>query len=363
MEGKKMRICMVNNTKKEQPSYIVRNKIVAEKLNELGHSVYCKTEDTTPLDLDAYDVFVFNRFYEGSLLLEISALRGMGKIIVYETDDNYFGIDQTHPFHKLKDAAVLSQMELIRIADAITVSTPELKFKAIERNANAEVYVVPNALDFSTYRKRKGGNKKLRIGFQGSNIHSTDLLMVVDAIDELQKEFDFDFYILGLDDKPLSELYKFCQEYKEQQYQWVGDFKKLYEKLETMKYIHMPSVDYAEYRDMLSKANLDIGLVPLHDSEFGRGKSCLKFYEYAAVGTVSIASKVIPYTQEMDEQDLVKNRHHKWVAKLRKLIEDEQFRNERLRAQMLWVKTNRDLNKVAKSWENVFELIIKNNIK
>jgi glycosyltransferase involved in cell wall biosynthesis len=254
-------------------------------------------------------------------------------------------------------------MELIRIADAITVSTPELKFKAIERNANAEVYVVPNALDFSTYRKRKGGNKKLRIGFQGSNIHSTDLLMVVDAIDELQKEFDFDFYILGLDDKPLSELYKFCQEYKEQQYQWVGDFKKLYEKLETMKYIHMPSVDYAEYRDMLSKANLDIGLVPLHDSEFGRGKSCLKFYEYAAVGTVSIASKVIPYTQEMDEQDLVKNRHHKWVAKLRKLIEDEQFRNERLRAQMLWVKTNRDLNKVTKSWENVFELIIKNNIK
>jgi hypothetical protein len=328
MEVEKMRICIVNNTKAEQPSYVVRNKIVAEKLNELGHSVYCQTEDTAPLDLDAYDVFVFNRFYEGSLGLEIAALKAMGKIIVYETDDNYLGIDQTHPFHKIKDYAVLSQRELMRLADAVTVSTPELKKIALEYRNDAEVYVVPNALDFTTYRKRKGNNKKLRIGFQGSNIHSTDLLMIVDAIDTLQKEFDFDFYILGIDDKPFSELYKFCQDYKEQQWQWVGDFKKLYEKLETMKYVHLPSVPYDEYRKTLSESNFDIGLVPLHDSAFGRSKSCLKFYEYAAVGTVSLASKVIPYTEEMDEQDMVKNRHLKWISKLRKLIEDALVKNK-----------------------------------
>lgn len=354
---------MVNNTKEEQPSYIVRNKIVADKLNELGHSVYCKTEDTSPIDLDAYDVFVFNRFYEGSLLAEIAALKAMGKIIVYETDDNYLGIDQTHPFHKIKDYAVLSQRELMRAADAITVSTPELKKIVLEQNPDADVYVVPNALDFTAYRKRKGNNKKLRIGFQGSNIHTTDLLMVVDAIDELQREFDFDFYILGIDDKPFADLYKFCNEYKEQQWQWVGDFKKLYEKLEKMKYVHLPSVPYDQYRKTLSESNFDIGLVPLHDSAFGRSKSCLKFYEYVAVGTVSLASKVIPYTEEMDEQDLVKNRHLKWKSKLRRLIEDEEYRNERLRSQMTWVKSNRDLEKVAKYWEMVFELIIKNNKK
>lgn len=351
---------MVNNTQKEQPSYVVRNKIVGQKLCERGHSVEYRVEGTS-LNVDDYDVFVFNRFYEGSLLAEITALKKMGKIIVYETDDNYVGIDQTHPFHKLKDYAVLSQIELIRVADAITVSTPELKALVLKYKPDAEVYVVPNSLDLTTYKRRKGHNSRLRVGFQGSNIHSTDLLMIIDAIAQLQKEIGFEFYIFGIDDKPLKDLYEFCQNYKDQAVQWVGDFKKLYEKLETMEYVHVPFCNYDEYRNKLAELNLDIGLVPLHDSPFGRSKSCLKFYEYAAVGTVSIASKVIPYTLEMSEEDLVKNRHHKWEAKLRKLITDEEYREHRLKEQMTWVKGNRDIEKVIQYWEMVFELIIKNN--
>lgn len=356
MEGEQLRILMVNNTRDENPSFVVRNKIVGQWLEKLGHKVFYKSTALN-VDIDEYDVFVFNRFYEGTLLKYIGFLKSIGKTIIYETDDNYEGIDESHAYMKIKDNAILSSRELMSIADGITVSTPELKAEILNMNPKAKVYVVPNALDFSQYKKRAGGNKKLRIGFQGSNIHVQDLLIVIDAIAQLQKEHGFEFYIFGIDDKPFDELNKFCQDYEGKKWQWMEDFPKLYAKLEQMEYTHVKTVPYEEYRDKISELNFDIGIAPLTDNRFNRSKSCLKYYEYAAVGTVTLASNVLPYNGEMDAEDLVKNRHDKWYSKLKKLIEDEAYRKSRCYAQEAWVHESRDIAKVVNQWESVINLI------
>lgn len=351
-----MRILMVNNTKEENPSYTVRNKIVGMNLEKRGHKVFYKSTALN-VDIDDYDVFIFNRFYEGTLLKYIGFLKSIGKTIIYETDDNYEAIDENNPFMKIKDYGVLSSRELISAADGITVSTPELKAEIHNVFPEANVYVVPNALDFSQYKKRAGGNKKLRIGFQGSNIHVQDLLIVIDAISRLQKEYGFEFYIFGIDDRPLKDLDTFCREKRGDRWKWMDDFPKLYEKLENMEYVHVPYVPYEQYREKLSELNLDIGIAPLTDTRFNRSKSCLKFYEYAAVGTATLASNVIPYSVEMDQEDLVKNRHHRWYSKLKRLIEDESYRQARCYAQEAWVNDNRDIEKVVEQWENVIKTI------
>lgn len=351
-----MRILMVNNTKEENPSYTVRNKIVGMKLEKRGHKVFYKSTALN-VDIDEYDVFIFNRFYEGTLLKYIGFLKSIGKTIIYETDDNYEAIDENNPFMKIKDYGVLSSRELISIADGITVSTPELKAEIYNVFPDAKVFVVPNALDFKQYPKRLGGNKKLRIGFQGSNIHVQDLLIVIDAIAQLQKEYGFEFYLFGIDDKPLKELDTFCKEKLGDRWKWMDDFPKLYEKLEQMEYIHVPYVPYDQYREKLSELNLDIGIAPLTDTRFNRAKSCLKFYEYAAVGTVTLASNVIPYSVEMDPKDLAKNRHDRWLSKLRKLLTEKEYYMERLTEQIAWVHENRDIDKVVEMWENAITSI------
>jgi hypothetical protein len=358
MEGKKLRILMINNTKAENPSYCFRNKIVGIALEKLGHKVSYESQAFN-IDVDDYDFFIFNRFYEGTLEKYIEFLKSIGKTVIYETDDNYEGIDESHALMKIKDFAILSSRELIKLSDGITVSTPELKAEIHNFYPDKDIYVVPNSLELDKYKKRKGGNKKLRIGFQGSNIHVQDLLMVIDAIAELQKEYGFEFVIFGIDDTPLKDLNKFCINYKNKKWKWMEDFPKLYKKLEQMEYTHVKTVPYEDYRDKLSELNLDIGIAPLTDNRFNRSKSCLKFYEYAAVGTVTLASKVIPYTLEMDDEDLVKNRYDKWFNKLRRLIVDESYRQARLYAQEAWVNDNRDIDKVVKQWESVINLIKK----
>lgn len=348
---------MINNTKDVNPSYVVRNQIVAEKLNEMGHEVDCRVSGTS-LDMDEYDIFVFNRFYEGTLIPTLASLREMGKTIVYETDDYYEAISDDNPFHKIKGSAVLSSRELIKFAHGITVSTHQLKEEIVSRYGKENVLVVPNCLDFTEYKKRKGENKKVKIGWQGSNVHISDLLIVVDVIERLQKEHDIEFVIFGLDDKPLKDMQKFVTTEMKEKWKWSEDFKILYNKLKNIKYTHMPTVGYDEFRHKLSEANFDIGIIPLEDTWFGRSKSCLKFYEYAAVGTVSLASNVLPYTAEMNDNDLVKNRFDKWYAKLKKLIVDEAYRQERLYAQEKWVNRHRDIENMKSIWEDVYRIII-----
>jgi len=358
MEGKKLRILMVNNTRDENPSYVFRNKIVGQNLEKLGHKVFYDVS-AFGLDHDDYDVFIFNRFYEGTLLKYVTFLKSIGKTVIYETDDNYEAIDENNPYIKIKDNGVLSSRELIGLSDGVTVSTPELKAEILKMFPKANVYVIPNALDLNQYKKRKGGNKKVKIGFQGSNIHVKDLLVVIDAIRELQEELDFDFEIFGIDDKSFKDLNRFCVEYKDRKWAWMNDFPLLYKKLAKIRYKHIPTVSYEQYRKKLSELNWDIGIAPLLDSRFNRSKSCLKFYEYAAVGTVTLASNVIPYTTEMDKEDLVKNRHDKWKSRLRRLIKDEQYRQERLYKQEKFVNEMRDIKKIAKTWEDVINLIKK----
>jgi len=355
MEGKPLRILWVNNTQEENPSFVVRNKIVADALSGLGHKTDCRVKGFS-LDVDDYDIFVFNRFYEGTLLKEISFLKSIGKKIVYETDDNYEAINESHPFHKIKSYGVLSSRELAELADAITCSTPELKKHLSKYAPNTPIHVIPNALDYTQYPVRKAGNKTLRIGFQGSNIHTTDLLMIIDAISDLQREYGFEFHIFGIDDRPFKELYKFCQGYKEK-WQWVRDFTALYERLEGMRYVHHKTVPYEAYRRKLADLNFDIGICPLADNAFNRSKSCLKYYEYAAVGTVALASRVEPYSDEMDDADLAKNRYKTWYTKLKKLIVDVEHRRDRMAYQFMWAKENRDIEKMKYEWEKTFQII------
>lgn len=95
--------------------------------------------------------------------------------------------------------------------------------------------------------------------------------------------------------------------------------------------------------------DLDIGIAPLEDTEFNHGKSNIKFYEYASVGTCVLASDVEPYSEEVNYR--AKNTFKDWYNKLEKLIVDKEFRLKTLKTQQEWVKKNRSTEAVGLPWE------------
>jgi glycosyltransferase involved in cell wall biosynthesis len=95
-------------------------------------------------------------------------------------------------------------------------------------------------------------------------------------------------------------------------------------------------------------------LAPLEDTEFNRGKSDIKFAEYAAVGTVTIASDIGAYKEGVGYT--AKNNSKDWYKKLERLIVDEKFRNDLLKKQRDWIAKNRSLEAIGLQWEIASQL-------
>jgi hypothetical protein len=114
-----------------------------------------------------------------------------------------------------------------------------------------------------------------------------------------------------------------------------------YSKLKNLQMIHIPFMPPELHPHVLSGASMDIGLCPIQDTPFNRGKSCIKFYEYAATGAATLASDVEPYKSEVTYR--AKNTKKDWVKKIEKLIVDKEFRSKLATEQHDWVLKHRNI--------------------
>ena len=127
-----------------------------------------------------------------------------------------------------------------------------------------------------------------------------------------------------------------------------------YDQIKTVRGIHIPFMPPELHPTILGKVNFDIGIAPLEDTPFNNGKSCVKFYEYAAVGTPCLASDVLPYSDEVTYR--AKNTKKDWYNKLKKLIVDEEFRNKLAKEQYQWVREHRSIEAIGLEWELAAQL-------
>jgi hypothetical protein len=177
----------------------------------------------------------------------------------------------------------------------------------------------------------------------------------------LQEKYKFKFILEGITSDPLfSEMATWNFLHKRQ---WLPEYNTFFEKaeifwdkLQKIDYRHIPFHIPFVYPQVLRNLDLDIGLAPLLDNEFNRSKSCIKFYEYASLGTVTLASDVLPYNKEVNY--LAKNTYKDWYKKLEKLIIDKEFREKILKEQQNYVFQNRDIKVVGDKWESAFKSLI-----
>jgi hypothetical protein len=342
-----MNIFLMTETK--SGCYRWRGAIPAKYLARRGHTVQVLADHAEALE--APDVIVFYRahFPQGLKLLEWCKKNHIR--VVFDTDDAL----ELVPPENLNYQAIQSRLEiyelLLKHADVVTTTTETLASHL--RAWNANVVVIPNSVDpedWTPAPKRDG----IRIGWTGSPTHFVDLAVALDAIRELQKKNSFKLVLQGICMEPtLEELVQFLDA------RWGKAFfetpfgrsiKMFMRKLDGIDYEFHPMVSIQDHPAKVCELAFDIGIAPLTDDRFNRHKSCIKYYEYAMSGAVTVASHVLPYSAEVPTT--TKNNREAWKHKLEAMLHAD--RPAQRAKELAWVLQHRNIESAVEQWERVF---------
>lgn len=339
--------------------YFYRQKLPAKYLTKKGHrtSEAVLGTDIPEKILEKADVVIFSRTYAVDPLKPMRQCKKAGKYVIYEVDDCLWEVNPDNP-----SAAVATEQRhqyetLMKEVDAITTTTPILANKL--RKLNKNVFVCPNGVDLDYIVERPKQKKDLIIGYSGAASHWKDLYMVTDVLIELQKKHHFLFVLQGMTGCPIDEeMYGYEQmilrglapesnPYMQAALDWWNKVKA------GLQLSHVAFYSPELFGQVLASCDMDIGIAPLIDNDFNHSKSCVKFYEYAATNTVTLASRVLPYKLEVNYT--AKNTFKHWYKKLERLIVDEPFRLKTLDEQRVWVRENRLMSETVKAWERAID--------
>jgi glycosyltransferase involved in cell wall biosynthesis len=327
-----------------------RTEIPAKYLKRRGHTVNFITEGQNH---ERPDVLVFFRQYRSEMLKLYRWAKDRNIRVIYDTDDALHLVDPWNPAYTFSRNHQEDWEFMAANADAVTTTTPELAAEL--RRFNPNVVVIPNSVDPEEWTiTARNRNDQVRIGWLGGSSHFLDLAIAADALSELVRRRPFTFVLYGLTTLPgVQALY-------DQQLKMDGErfrnsslgkaIKVFLRKTKDLTYDFQPYVPPSEYASTLCNLRFDIGIAPLAQTSFNRNKSCIKYYEYAMSGAVTLASDVLPYSTEVS--CLCNNTKSAWKECIAELMDSD--RDALWKEQHEWVLANRNIESNVAMWEDVF---------
>jgi len=337
--------------------WLHRQEIPTEALGKRGHGIKQVAIGTTIPEefMEWPDTVIFGRSYPAhydpvKVMLDY---KKRGKRVLYDMDDDFWNVASDNPSVLVGNALKDQYEGMIKVADAIITPSANLA-KKFKKHFKKQVFICPNGIDYKLYQERGHNHTDLVIGYMGAASHWKDLQLVGEVINKLAEKYDFVFRIYGITGDALEgAMYNYkkmldlnFQPEKNDYFRSALDFHAMMRRVQME---HIPFMPPELHPTVLSKCDFDIGIAPLQNTEFNRGKSCIKYYEYASVGTVCLASDVEPYNQECPL--VAKNTFKDWYKKLEKLIVDKEYREKECKKQMEWVFKNRSTDAIGLAWE------------
>lgn len=285
------------------------------------------------------DIVVVGRKDQGEFYAQWGAMKELFNIpIVMDTDDNVQHVRPTNPgyqgYYPGSEALVWNQYAMSKVFDAITVSTSNLK--EWYKKYNPKTLELPNNLDvkwWDSVKKTDIDDGIIRIGFVASASHGEGVTHIKEPILQiLEKHKNVRFYISKM-------------------------FLSLFDghpRVEGIDWIKLEN-----WTNGYKKLGIDIGLAPLADNLFNRGKSNLRWMEYSVQGIPSIVSPVEAYSCVRDGIDGFFAKEKKdWFEKMDLLVKNKKLRKkvgtaayQRINKEYnidknidLWFKTYKDIH-------------------
>jgi glycosyltransferase involved in cell wall biosynthesis len=307
-----------------------------------------------------YDLVIIKQLDNRHCPKLIAACKQRNIPMIMDLDDNFLAIDKDHPsdgyeIGGIKRAYATAALSMM---DGLFVSTEPLKkyyknFLKKQFDIDMPTWVLPNSCDPKEWNfKTETNGDKIAISYHGSITHDNDLKLILGHIHDIMKENkDVYFLIFGaIRQTSQEELFG----------DWDDEVK---ERLAVIP--GTPS--FNSFPEMLCNWKLDIGIAPLEDTEFTRGKSHIKWMEYALRETPTVASKVYPYYKPVNgletisdgDTGMLARNHKQFKEKLLKLIEDKELRKEMGKNAKKYVLDNWQYKDTVKFWDEAIKEFMK----
>ena len=242
-----------------------------------------------PIIVESEILYIQKRILPKSLMLMIQRFNPR---IVFDLDDAIY----------LQDQVRENLIMMLKSASIVVAGNNYLATYA--RKYNQNVVVIPTVVDTNYYypsnTNRHRYKSRIVIGWIGSNPNRGDLEQVKSVIDQLGQKFNGKVVFQIISNCPLD----FDSELRVEFIPWT-----------------IESARYALQR-------FDIGLMPLDDTPWNRGKCGLKLIQYMAVGAATVASPVGVNNEIMldGRSGYFATTTQDWKEKLTRLIEDIDLR-------------------------------------
>lgn len=280
------------------------------------------------------DVVVVQYLHSWESLALIEALKACCPNTVFLTEIDDYVLDaptanpafmQYQPGWKYREIIV----EQMKALDGIICST---KFLAdAYQQFNKHTYVVPNGIDFNVWDKVQNREfKEVRIGWMGGDGHQEDLRSIEKPLKEfLKKHTNVFFYCVN----------------------GVPDFFKSHTRIVPVR--QWFRID--KYPKALSKYGFDIGLAPLVDNNFTRGKSNLRKLEYAGLKIPVIAANVGPFkeTCKHGKDGFLYSNDDEFTQALESLVFNKKLREAMGKYNNADVRKNFNVDLIAKDYVDI----------
>lgn len=279
----------------------------------------------------------FPRYMESYFHI-IKQARSVGIPVIYDIDDLLFDLPDDHPErHSSYYLEGLGPMFIaINQADLVTVSSQALADALCPYNPN--IRVLNNFLDdslwhMSTHPKETEHPETVTIGYMGTDTHYPDLMMIVQSIADVIKQYGDSILFKFWGVKPPDFLLA------NPQVRW-----------------YPTTTNYKEFIQSISREKIGILIAPLKSNRFNQCKSHLKFLENTALGAAGIYSRIRPYEEIVihGENGFLASFQEEWFYYFKVLIESPEIRKEMALKAQTFVKEKWLLSQHTGDWIDAY---------
>jgi glycosyltransferase involved in cell wall biosynthesis len=321
---------------------------VIRLLRPLSHpSIQAKLSLTHGLDLPAHpvDVLIIERMWDQTCDWErhkamLQIVRKQSTKVIFEIDDDLLSLNsEIGDCDRPSTSQKMWLRQMIRFADVVIVSTPELADRFAGLNPHIEI--IENALDERLFERSrefdlKKSNGEIVFGYMGTFSHLDDLMSIIQPLRSVLARYRdrVRFEIVGIDDSSV--------------------LKEAFTELPVSFLTVSPESGIYENFTAWMQENIrwDFGIAPLIDSIFTRSKSDIKFLDYGVQGIPGIFSDMPAYNTTVKHlvNGILAPDTHSWETWLEKLILDAPLRVELAKQAHADIWGNRMLKLSAANW-------------